>query len=370
MPIGISLPSKSHGQIRKKPDPTSSGSDDNPQLEDSDGATREDIHADPMLKIFEAHALPEVDYLSLLINESPPIHPKTRHELLGVFDSWVTRTPKQMGRSSIIWFFQDAGNGKTAVQLHLAQTWQKDARLIASIFLSPRSFLNIKPEDVVHQFVATLAYQVARKVPGLWPFVSSALRSSPEIFSKSPEDQMTSLVFVPLKELVRGHPTNPDLLAYLYDEFARIRGKHQGIPDSWPTAEVYKQLITKACGLFIYVSIVIRFVDDPRADPVSLLEQVLSTSPETDNTQRWEQSYAELDALYTAILHPPDVDGDSIRRLLWTIMFCDKSFRTASELEEHLSIDPGSAETMWDYLITKERSGDMYQSFHVSHAST
>ena len=64
---------------------------------------------------------------------------------------------------------------------------------------------------------------------------------------------------------------------------------------------------------FAYPSTVIKYVDNPRRSPVESLKQVLECSKRASNKQN---PLAELDALYTLILHPPDVDPPFLCRLL------------------------------------------------------
>jgi hypothetical protein len=88
-----------------------------------------------------------------------------------------------------------------------------------------------------------------------------------------------------------------DIRAYLRDEFSAIRSKYiaRGIAlgDIWPPPEALAHLVRKSCGIFVYATTVIRFIDDEYSHPTDRLESVLSLDP---------QSTAPLDDLYTRIL--------------------------------------------------------------------
>ncbi|KAJ2926646.1 hypothetical protein H1R20_g10471, partial [Candolleomyces eurysporus] len=187
-----------------------------------------------------------------------------------------------------------------------------------------------------------------------------------------------------------GSPIDNDILVFLNDEFARIQKEFSNrgggsIPaEGWPGVGIVRKLVTKARGLFVYASTLVKLMSTSSRDPILVLQQILDASPQVDNTARYEQSYIDLDALYSIILHPPDTDPDLIRRLLRAIMFSKDPFRSISELEEHLSFHSGSVEavlrdlhsiislppegqtirfhhrTIRDYLLCKERSRDMY----------
>ncbi|KAF5339865.1 hypothetical protein D9611_009180 [Ephemerocybe angulata] len=112
-----------------------------------------------------------------------------------------------------------------------------------------------------------------------------------------------------------------DVRVYLCDEFCRIRETHpakSSIPESWPTEEILNILIEKSSGCYIYPFTVIKYVDNPRRSPIILLNVVLDLQkPTFDST---ESPFAELDALYSLILHPQDNDLDLIKRILHCTM--------------------------------------------------
>ncbi|KAJ2929099.1 hypothetical protein H1R20_g7993, partial [Candolleomyces eurysporus] len=110
-----------------------------------------------------------------------------------------------------------------------------------------------------------------------------------------------------------------DIYNLLSDEFLRIRETHPAkeyLPSDWPGRVTLRTLTEKSSGIFAYPSTVMRYVDNPRRNPVQLLEHILQ-APSTASSGR---PFVELDALYETILNPPDTDIVLIKRLLHVIM--------------------------------------------------
>ncbi|KAJ7772325.1 hypothetical protein B0H16DRAFT_168053 [Mycena metata] len=98
-------------------------------------------------------------------------------------------------------------------------------------------------------------------------------------------------------ELVPNQMMYDDIRTYLRDEFSRIQlealARGEKLGEVWPPPDVLEDLIRKSCGIFIYATTVIRFVDDQYQNPQEQLECVLDLDP---------GSTAPLDDLYTQIL--------------------------------------------------------------------
>ncbi|KAJ7841139.1 hypothetical protein B0H13DRAFT_2676835 [Mycena leptocephala] len=98
-------------------------------------------------------------------------------------------------------------------------------------------------------------------------------------------------------ELSAGYAARRDVERYLRDEFLRIksefnsRGIHLG--DVWPAPGITEHLVWRSCGVFIYASTVIRFIEDEYRHPIDALSSVLNVDP---------SSTSPLDDLYTGIL--------------------------------------------------------------------
>ncbi|KAJ2936787.1 hypothetical protein H1R20_g307, partial [Candolleomyces eurysporus] len=202
-----------------------------------------------------------------------------------------------------------------------------------------------------------------------------------------------------------------DLKAYLEDEFARIR-RTRSINESaldWPGKQVVELLVKKAHRRFVYLATFIAFVDDPNGNSVELLDWLISSIP-PQNTADDTKPTAELDALYTAILHyhPGHIPAGTIldlrKTILHSLIFSGRDFGSMDEIDEYLSVKPGLVtealqhlhsvmlvppdlsisieasanapdvpvtrpwqkiwfrhKSMWDFLVSQERSGDMHQ---------
>ncbi|KAJ3516048.1 hypothetical protein NMY22_g14297 [Coprinellus aureogranulatus] len=195
-----------------------------------------------------------------------------------------------------------------------------------------------------------------------------------------------------------------DIRNYFCDEFCRIRDNHPAktsIPAMWPTEYVLQTLIEKSSGNFIVSSTVIKYVDNPRRNPTALLQDVVSlfaASPTITNTN----PLADLDALYTMILHPPEGDVSTIKRILHCLMGIlegdppAKSWqisRSPAFFDQLLDLEPGTTDitlcdvhsilnvpaksdtsdmgfhhsTLTDYLRSPSRSADLFQSKFATH---
>ncbi|KAJ7660309.1 hypothetical protein DFH06DRAFT_393389 [Mycena polygramma] len=105
-----------------------------------------------------------------------------------------------------------------------------------------------------------------------------------------------------------------DIRRYLCDEFSRIHACYtsRGIPleNGWPGEDAINHLVYKSSGTFIYVTTVVRYVDDEYSHPTERLNSVLALDP---------HSTAPLDTLYTQILS----DGPNksiLRRVLHLVL--------------------------------------------------
>ncbi|KAF9043077.1 hypothetical protein BJ165DRAFT_1390688, partial [Panaeolus papilionaceus] len=91
-----------------------------------------------------------------------------------------------------------------------------------------------------------------------------------------------------------------DIEVFVKDEAVEIRRTHplkHLIPYGWPSPEFVKAIVERACGQFIYASIVMKYIKDLRGHPSERLEAILHR-----NIPTYDQPYSELDALYLHIL--------------------------------------------------------------------
>ncbi|EAU86425.2 hypothetical protein CC1G_05419 [Coprinopsis cinerea okayama7 len=117
-----------------------------------------------------------------------------------------------------------------------------------------------------------------------------------------------------LEHLFKGHleainindakyETDADIEKYVRAEFAQIWDKHPNrahLPDGWPPASDIRRLVSASSGQFIYPSTALKYISEPRADPVKRLELVLKWG--TSTTGKTKNPFKTLDNLYTAML--------------------------------------------------------------------
>ncbi|ESK95633.1 nacht and wd40 domain-containing protein [Moniliophthora roreri MCA 2997] len=123
----------------------------------------------------------------------PNCHPGTRASTLNVLSKWVEDNSKI---TRVFWLFGTAGVGKSAIAQNLAEKYAS-SRLAAAFFFSR----NDSSRDKLDPFVASIAYQFC--TPGsrlrsvLGPAIIEAIRSDPNIFHKSCENQFEKLIVEP-----------------------------------------------------------------------------------------------------------------------------------------------------------------------------
>ncbi|KAJ2912847.1 hypothetical protein MD484_g7566, partial [Candolleomyces efflorescens] len=125
----------------------------------------------------------------------------------------------------------------------------------------------------------------------------------------------------PISKILRleDYEASGEIYQYLSDEFTRIRETHpakQSIPEEWPGHSTLHTLTHKSSGVYIYPSVVVKYVDNPRRHPVELLRHVLGALSKVPSGR----PFAELDALYRVVLSPPDIDIALMKRLLHIVI--------------------------------------------------
>ncbi|KAK1220039.1 hypothetical protein PQX77_017212 [Marasmius sp. AFHP31] len=94
-----------------------------------------------------------------------------------------------------------------------------------------------------------------------------------------------------------------DIERYYLHEFQAIREDHKyarvQFPTPWPSPEVFRHLVQKSSGQFVYAVTTVRFIRLPHSSPITNLEIILNYIPEDCSSQ---SSLAALDGLYRVIL--------------------------------------------------------------------
>ncbi|KAJ3567306.1 hypothetical protein NP233_g6450 [Leucocoprinus birnbaumii] len=103
-------------------------------------------------------------------------------------------------------------------------------------------------------------------------------------------------------ELPVSRKIDHEILVYLTDEFTKIRESH-GLPDSWPSEATLALLVERGAGLWIYVSTIIRFINDENSfGPEDQLRIVLEFVENVSNKVGQDNPLAEMDFFYTLIM--------------------------------------------------------------------
>lgn len=128
--------------------------------------------------------------------DSPRCHPNTR---LAVRDELRELAPRKGDaiNTRILWLSGPAGAGKSAIVQSFCEDRVSAEVLLASFFNRSDPFRN-----TAKSFVATLAYQIYRKVPtNHQSLILGAIASDPLVFGRSIDAQLKTLIMEPLQGL-------------------------------------------------------------------------------------------------------------------------------------------------------------------------
>ncbi|ESK90280.1 nacht and wd40 domain-containing protein [Moniliophthora roreri MCA 2997] len=148
-------------------------------------------------KLLAKKAAPNACYDSEQRFPPPNCHPGTRTRILEELSGWIEDNPKT---TRVFWLYGSAGVGKSAIAQNLAETYA-GKRVAAAFFFSR----NDPSRDKLEPFVASIAYQFCtlgsclRSV--LAPIITETIRSDPNIFHKSSENQFEQLIVEPCSKV-------------------------------------------------------------------------------------------------------------------------------------------------------------------------
>lgn len=125
-------------------------------------------------------------------------HPNTRQEVLKIIMDWVKDSHP---RHRIIWLNGPAGAGKSAIAQTIAERCSSK-QLAASFF-----FLRSSPKrGSATLLFTTLAWQLAKNIPQILPYIESALEEEPHLPTKSIDIQFNRLIVQPFQKLLHDTP--------------------------------------------------------------------------------------------------------------------------------------------------------------------
>jgi hypothetical protein len=131
-----------------------------------------------------------------------------------------------------------------------------------------------------------------------------------------------------------------DVRKYLLDEFARIHQEHRAtmvmVPEPWPSPKTIDDLVEKSSGYFIYVSTIIKFIDDKKFRPTERLVVIKGMAEPCFGVP-----FAALDQLYTQILSEAPAQPQLLKILAVIAAKIDLS---AVHIEQLLNLEPGDVQ--------------------------
>ncbi|KAI3612743.1 nwd2 [Moniliophthora roreri] len=111
-----------------------------------------------------------------------------------------------------------------------------------------------------------------------------------------------------------------DIQIFFRSRFKEIWTRHHRTmcrePEDWPTDEVVRELIRRACGQFIYAKTVITYIDNFQSVPTVRLRAVLDS-----RAPKGKSLYPELDLLYRQVLQSCEDTEAVLRILFWIIHY-------------------------------------------------
>ncbi|KAL0573347.1 hypothetical protein V5O48_008611 [Marasmius crinis-equi] len=129
--------------------------------------------------------------------------------------------------------------------------------------------------------------------------------------------------------------TYRDILVVLQDGFAKIRADVKfcsiRFPAVWPSSDDVHRIARKACGQFVYVSILLSWIAEGSISPCTALEIVLGLVPNVDGDSPFE----DLDVLYRHILSThPKPQLKKVMKILAVILHPNPSIHWTLSLED------------------------------------
>ncbi|KAJ7906845.1 hypothetical protein B0H13DRAFT_1619113 [Mycena leptocephala] len=127
----------------------------------------------------------------------PRCHPETRKKMLDVLWNWT-----YTGSSPIVWLHGPAGAGKSAIAQSLCQKLEEEGCLGASFF-----FKRGHPSrGHAKRLIATIAFQLALRLPDFNRHISQSIESDPSLVDKSLSIQLQKLIVEPCQQSTSAHP--------------------------------------------------------------------------------------------------------------------------------------------------------------------
>ncbi|KJA22023.1 hypothetical protein HYPSUDRAFT_671599 [Hypholoma sublateritium FD-334 SS-4] len=129
--------------------------------------------------------------------DPPKCHPGTRKAILERIMQWIFGSDDK--DALILWLYGPAGAGKSAILQSIAEKCAALDILLASFFFSRSDGTRNHPGSLV----ATIASQIATRIPQIASALDAAVVRDPMIFGKTLDAQIDALIVGPLRYLVQ-----------------------------------------------------------------------------------------------------------------------------------------------------------------------
>jgi hypothetical protein len=323
----------------------------------------------------------------------------TRTDVLSaILDAWLS--VNHLSQPRIFWLHGLPGMGKSTIAATVAERLSEEpARLGGSFFFSRSDAKRSDPEIVF----GAIAHQLALRFPSFADGVCQSLRVYPPIVHATVPEQFQKLIAQPLKGgrrtlvpvvivldaldecadydkildvlreelsslppffkiLITSRPLSPiqetfahmahwpvdlsadagtahDIRRVLTQRLSEVAKKYS-LENDWPGKERRDALLRKAGGLFIYVTIMVKYLDDEEEDdPEAQLGKLLDAS--TSSHRAWGQ----LDSLYLHVLRESFRSNrkrvSAVQNIIGTIVTA-KAPLTVDAIKDLLSYDSDS----------------------------
>jgi energy-coupling factor transporter ATP-binding protein EcfA2 len=292
----------------------------------------------------------------------PKCYPGTCVDVINTIMDWISNVDSPAQDGSILWLHGPLGSGKSTILQTVAERCTKKKRKLAGSFFFSSATSDRNTDDCL---VATIAHQLA-SISGVRAALGHVVQENPSIFESSLEDQIESLIVMPLMQAVQGlepytwpylviidgvdectgqatqcdiirsigtairehelplrfiitsrpeqHLTDifdsreiksiskqislqdhtKDIEYYLRSELARIWEKR--LPNSQqPTERDIRALLDNSRGQFLYPSMVIEFIGNPKRKPDEQLKIMLDIPILYENPT---SPFAEFECIY------------------------------------------------------------------------
>jgi len=127
--------------------------------------------------------------------DPPKCHPNTRVAVMKTIADWTLGLDQDTREKFIMWLTGAAGAGKSAILQSFAEQQDLEGRLLSSFFFGKSD----PDRNNSRKLVATIAYQIHKKIPDVRQYMLNAVEEDPLIFTRSLFTQFTTLVVQPLQ---------------------------------------------------------------------------------------------------------------------------------------------------------------------------